>query len=106
MKIAALGMDLLVERMMSFLLVGDSAFARASPGIFLPEDGKECCLADFGGCGTISVLRHTLLAAKLCFAIWPLRVLQGCPAKLHVAVCILCYIVHTRNAEHPWATVR
>ena len=74
MQIAALGVESLIERMVSLLFAGNS-FARASPRISLPQDGQEGCLANFGGSRAASALSPTLLAAKLCCAAWPLKVL-------------------------------
>ena len=48
MQIAALGVESLVERMISLLFAGNS-FARASPRISLPQIGQEDCLANFDG---------------------------------------------------------
>ena len=68
------GVESLVERMVSLLFAGDS-FARASPRISLPQDGQEGCLANFGGSRATIALSPTLLDAKLCCATWPPKVL-------------------------------
>ena len=87
MQLALLGVKVVVECMVR-PLSSKEVFTRASQCVFAPQDGQEASLADFGGSGAVGAQ----LAAELCCAAFYLKLLQGVPVELHVAVLFATFI--------------